>query len=131
VIFNQECWLLFLGLHLDYRDQEYMETMLAPFARIINWQADDHRKARVLARARVADLESIPQFIALFDIPRFEVDSWTIQVEVIQREMLGADPQYEDPIPEQLQIDGQLPFDFFGLGQNGLGQQEEPPQQQI
>ncbi|CAD6239552.1 unnamed protein product [Miscanthus lutarioriparius] len=44
--------------------------------------------------------------------------------------MLGAGPQDED-IPEQVQIQGQLPFDFFGLGQNVLNQQVEPPQQQL
>lgn len=41
--------------------------------------------------------------------------------------MLGAGPQDED-IPEQVQIQGQLPFDFFGLGQNVPNQQGEPPQ---
>ena len=60
VIFNQECWLMFLGMHLDYWDQEYMETVLAPFVRIIDWHADDRCRARVLARARVADLQSMP-----------------------------------------------------------------------
>jgi hypothetical protein len=54
-----------------------------------------------------------------------------IQCEVVQREMLGAGPQDEDPIPAQLQIDGQLPIDFFGLGQQVMGQQDEQPQQQI
>lgn len=83
VIFNQECWLMFLGLHLDYWDQEYIETVLAPFARIIDWHADDRRKVRVLARARVADLESVPQFIVLSDIPGFEGESWTIQCEIV------------------------------------------------
>lgn len=78
-----------MGLHLDYWDHEFIETVLAPFARIIDWYADDRRKVRVLARARVADLQSVPQFIVLSDIPRFEGDSWTIQCEVIQREMLG------------------------------------------
>jgi len=130
VIFNQECWLMFLGLHLDYWDQEYIETVLAPFAKIIDWHADDRRKVRVLARARVADLEAVPQFIVLSDIPGFEGESWTIQCEIVQREMLGAGPQDED-IPEQVQIQGQLPFDFFGLGQNVQNQQVEPPQQQL
>jgi hypothetical protein len=49
-------------------------------------------------------------------VPSFEGETWTIQCEVVQREMLGARPQDEDPISAQLQIDGQFPFDFFGLG---------------
>lgn len=58
------------------------------------------------------------------------MESWTIQCEVIQREMLGARPQDEDPIPEQIQIQGQLPFDFFGLGQNVMDQQGTQNQEQ-
>lgn len=37
----------------------------------------------------------------------------------------------ENPIPAYVQTQGQPEFDFFGLGQNILDQQEEPPQQQI
>jgi hypothetical protein len=51
---------MFLGMHLDYWEQEYIETALAPFARIIDWHADDRRRARVLVRARVADLQNVP-----------------------------------------------------------------------
>lgn len=76
-------------------------------------------------KARVADLESIPQFIVFSESEGFEGDSQTIQCEILQQEMLGAGPPDEDPIPVQNQVEGQLPFDFFGLGQQqqqGQGQ---------
>lgn len=44
--------------------------------------------------------------------------------------MLGAGPQDEDPIPAQIQIQGQLPFDFFGLGQQVAGQNDNGQQDQ-
>jgi len=76
---------MLLGLHLDYVDQEYVETILAPFARVIKSYASTRYKARVLIRARVVDLESVPQFIVFSDAPGpgFEGESWTIQCEVI------------------------------------------------
>jgi hypothetical protein len=41
---------------------------------------------------------------------------------IIQHEMLGGGPPDEDR-PAQLQIQGQLLFDFFGLGQQAIQQQ--------
>lgn len=43
-------------------------------------------------------------------------DSCMIQVEVVQQELLGAGPQDEDPILENIQNFAQAPFAFFGLG---------------
>ena len=64
-------------------------------------------------------------------------DSWMIQVEVVQQELLGAGPQDEDPILENIQNFAQAPFAFFGLGQQGpglnqnaQGQNQGPPDQQ-
>lgn len=62
------------------------------------------------------DLVSIPQFIVFTGSEAFEGDSWTIQCEIIQHELLGAGSPDEDPLPDQQQIQGQPPFDFFGLG---------------
>jgi len=43
-------------------------------------------------------------------------DSWTIQCEVVQQEMLGAEPPVEDQIPVEAHNFGQVPYAFFGLG---------------
>lgn len=45
--------------------------------------------------------------------------------------MLGGGPPDEDQIPEQLQIQGQILFDFFGLGQQATQQQPENNQDMI
>ena len=45
-----------------------------------------------------------------------DIDSWTIQCEVVQQEMLGAEPLDEDQIPIEAQNFGQVPYAFFGLG---------------
>lgn len=83
---------------------------------MLSWGKDDNNKTRLILKARVADLESIPHFIVFSEAKGFENDSWTIQCEILQQEMLGARPPDEDPIPADNQVVGQLPFDFFGLG---------------
>ena len=65
----------------------------------ISWTRVLARLARIIVRARAADLESVPKFIVLTDSPGFQGDSWTIQCEIIQHEMLGAGPADEDQIP--------------------------------
>lgn len=60
VNFNREVWLMLLGFHMDYWKDEYVEQVIGPFGKIISWAADDKHLARILVRARVVDLESIP-----------------------------------------------------------------------
>jgi len=117
VYFNREVRLLLLGFHADYCEDEYVEDVIGPFGRVISWTGVSARLARIIVKARVTDLESIPQFIAFADSPRFEGESWTIQCEIIQYEMLGARPADEDQISVQQYIQGVQQFDFFGLGQ--------------
>lgn len=50
----------------------------------------------------------------------FESDSWIVQCEILQHNLLGGGPQDEDPIPELPVGDG-APFSFFGLRQPGAG----------
>ena len=40
-----------------------------------------------------------------------------VQCEIIQQNMLGGQPQDEDPVPEAPEDRQQLPLAFFGLGQ--------------
>jgi hypothetical protein len=62
---------------------------------------------------------SVPYFLVLIEAEGFQGESWTIQVEIVEQEMLGALPAYEEPVPV-LHENGNPPmFDFFGLGQQG------------
>ena len=49
-------------------------------------------------KARVLDLESIPQHIILSDAEDFQGESWTIQCEIINDDLLGGLPPDEDPM---------------------------------
>ena len=55
--------------------------------------------ARLIVKARVLDLESVPQFIVLSDAEDFHGESWTVHCEVISDEVLHGLAPDEDPLP--------------------------------
>ena len=58
----------------------------------------------------------------------FASDSWTVQCEILQHNLLGGGPPEEDLVPDLPVGDGG-PFAFFGLGQPGVGPAQEPKQE--
>lgn len=46
----------------------------------------------------------------------FQGVSWTVQCEILQQVLLGCLPVDDDLIPENNQIQGVMPFDFFEFG---------------
>jgi hypothetical protein len=54
---------------------------------------------KVIAKARVCDLESIPKSIRWYEREGFDEDAWSSSIEVLLQEMLGGAPVDEDPIP--------------------------------
>ncbi|KAJ1289248.1 hypothetical protein BS78_02G149600 [Paspalum vaginatum] len=134
--FNQECWLLLLNFHLDYREQEYIEDAIKPFARLISWEREPNRLAGVVVHARAADLKSVPHFIPCTIGEGFQGHSWTIQCEILQHHMLGGQPADEDPPPGPDHVGPGVPFDSFGFGNVNLdlnlnaGNEEVDPMQE-
>ena len=112
---------MLLSFPFDYVEEEYIDVALDPFGRMLSWHSDPEHKTRLLVKARVVDLESVPHFIVFSETEGMEGDSWTIQCEVVQQELLGAGPQDEDQVPVNTQNFDQVPYDFFGLGQQGPG----------
>lgn len=94
--FNREVWLMLLGFPCDYVEEKYIDIALSPFGRMISWHSDPDYKASLLVRARVVDLESVLHFIVFSEIEGLEGDSWTIQCEVVQQELLGVGPLDEE-----------------------------------
>jgi hypothetical protein len=99
LLFNHECWLMFLGFPLDYRSLEYLQAAIGSFGRLILLEEDRGNVFRTLLRVRVTSLEEVPQFIVFSEAEGFVGDSWTVQCEIIQQNMLGGQAQDEDPIP--------------------------------
>jgi hypothetical protein len=113
--FNCECWLMLLGFPLDYRSSDYLQATIGSFGRLILCEEDRHNITRTLLRVRVTSLEEVPQFIVFSEAEGFLGSSWNVQCEILQQNLLGGQPQDEDPVPEA-PVDGQqLPFAFFWL----------------
>lgn len=120
--FNHECWLLLLGFPSDYWSERHIQHAVGGFARVLVFEADERYKTRLLVRAKVKDVQKVPQFLVYEDPEVSDGENWTIQCEVLQHKPQGDGPPQEDPIPENLELELGLPFDFIGLGQpaNGL-----------
>ncbi|AQK59250.1 hypothetical protein ZEAMMB73_Zm00001d053314 [Zea mays] len=67
--------------------------------RVLMWDPDPNNATRLLVRARVTSLQEVPQFIAFSVAEGFQGVSWTVQCDIVQQFMLGAQPQDEDPVP--------------------------------
>jgi hypothetical protein len=65
----------------------------------------------------VTDLQDVPYYLVLTKAEGLQGESWTIQVEIVEQELLGALLTDEEPVLEQ-QVNGNpLMFDFCGLSQ--------------
>lgn len=99
VNFNRECRLLLLGYPPDYREDDYVTNTLSSFGRVLYWVDDGNHLSRQLVRARVSDYEAVPKFLVLTEGEGFHGDSWTVQCEILQGNLLGGFAQDEGPAP--------------------------------
>nr|TKW22663.1 hypothetical protein SEVIR_4G243200v2 [Setaria viridis] len=123
VNFNRECWLMLIGFPIDSRSSHEIEDSIRSFGRMILWQKDDVL-TRVILKARVTDLVDIPHYLILSEGDDFEGVSYTVQCEILQQNMLGAQLQDEDIPPGG--PDGEFIFPGFQL--NDQLQQDQPHQ---
>lgn len=115
VNFNRECWLLLLGYPPEFRENDFVVNTISSFGRVISWVDDERHLARILVRARVIDYVSVPQFLVITEGEGFQGESWTVQCEILQGNMLGVLPQDEDPAPGNDDFPPGGPFDLFWL----------------
>jgi hypothetical protein len=76
--FNCECWLMLLGFPLDFWSTEHVQSAIASFGRVLNWEEDHSNLARMLVKVRVTDLVEIPKHIIFLESEGFRGQSWTI-----------------------------------------------------
>jgi hypothetical protein len=124
---THEVWLMMLGLNLDLWTQPLVEKAVAKFGKLLVWEEDHYHMARAIVKVRVASLEEIPWFFIFTEGTNFESDSWSVQCEILQTNMLGGAPQDEDFPPDD---DDFYPHNFFylGYGQVGAGSTTTAPQ---
>lgn len=106
---------MLIGLNLDLWDYYLVEKAVSKFAKLMVWEEDHDHPERTLVKVRVTRLEDIPWFFNFSEGEEPESDSWTIQCEVINTRMLGAQPQDEDFPPEDPDDVDPNNFEFFLL----------------
>nr|TKW03715.1 hypothetical protein SEVIR_7G059900v2 [Setaria viridis] len=111
VQFNRECWLMLVEYPVDTRTMEEIKDTIRSFGRLIYWQMDSVL-ARVVVKARVTNLEDIPHYLVLSEGDDFEGVSITVQVEIMQQNLLGGQLLDEDIPPPGLEDN----FIFLGIG---------------
>jgi hypothetical protein len=65
--FNRECWLMLLGFPLEYWNHESIQSEIGVFGRVLLWENDRNHLGRLLVKARVTDLQDVPNFIVFSD----------------------------------------------------------------
>ncbi|CAN6220778.1 unnamed protein product [Urochloa humidicola] len=65
VNFNRECTLMLLGFPIDYWEQEHIANAICSFGRVLSWESSRRKLTRVIVRARVTDLEKVPQWLII------------------------------------------------------------------
>jgi hypothetical protein len=60
---NHECWLLLLGIPLDFWTHEHIQNAIGSFGRVLKWDLDPSNVTRLLVRARVTSLQEVPNLL--------------------------------------------------------------------
>lgn len=108
---------MLLGFPLDYWNIASIQSAIGAFGRVLAWEDDQNHLTRLMVRARVLDLDKVPQFIIVTDAEGFHGNSWTVQCEVVEQQLLGGLPADEEPVPDNVGDDVNPVFDFFCFGQ--------------
>jgi hypothetical protein len=74
---------MLLGFPANFWATWHIQSALAHFGRVLHWEEDHSNLARILVKARVTDLESVPKHIVFSEVEGFVGQSWTIQCEII------------------------------------------------
>jgi len=66
---------MLLGFPSDYCSERHIQSALGEFARVLLWEKDDRLLCRLMVRARVTDIQKVPQFIVYSDPDTVDDDS--------------------------------------------------------
>jgi hypothetical protein len=67
---------------------------------MLMWENDNDHLTRLMVQARVTDLHDVPQYLVVTKSDGFQGESLTVQVEIVEQEMLEALPADEEPVSE-------------------------------
>ena len=136
-------WLMFLGVPLDYRNEEILSEVVGTFGQFHYWNHEDDRLVRSLVYASFPDNLLVPRDVVFRKFANVGgvVVSWTASCSILTATFAEQLPRDEDvmpvdgnphPMPGHLQ-----PAENFwavppypALGWNDIPQPDDPQQQQ-
>ncbi|KAM0851424.1 hypothetical protein ACQ4PT_052440 [Festuca glaucescens] len=94
-------WLMFLGVHLDYRNDFDIAQAVATFGQFHTWNSNDPVKDRVLVYASFPSPQLVPRDVVFerFATVGGAKESWTALVYILTAEFAEALPADEDQMP--------------------------------
>jgi hypothetical protein len=95
-VMTHEVWLMMLGLNLDLWTRSLVEKVVSSFGQLLIWEEDHYYMSRAIVKVRISILEEILWFFVFMEGVNFELNSWSIQCEVLHANMLGNAAQDED-----------------------------------
>ena len=81
--FNRTVWLLILAVPFDFRNSKDIARATSHFGRLVSWENDPLHMGRVIAKAKVKDLDSIPKSVRWSKGEVFDEDAWSSSVKIL------------------------------------------------
>lgn len=72
------------GFPKDYKSERHIQNAISDSGKLILWEESEYNPGRIMARARVTNVQAVSQFIMYSDNMDVNGYSWTIQCEVVQ-----------------------------------------------
>ncbi|KAM0847511.1 hypothetical protein ACQ4PT_054974 [Festuca glaucescens] len=112
-------WLMFLGVHPDYRNDFDIANAVATFGQYHTWNSNDPVTDRVLVYASLPSPQLVPRDVVFrkFALVGGVKESWTAPVYILMADFADALPDDEDqmppdgnphPFPGELQLNNNL-----------------------
>ncbi|KAE8796119.1 hypothetical protein D1007_28979 [Hordeum vulgare] len=95
---HRDVWILLIGFLFDKREIHEIANSVKYFGKLILWDRARSTKAVVMVKIRVDELRDMPSSIIVGESNDLNSESWTVQVVIIQHEMIGEGPPEQDPI---------------------------------
>ena len=94
-------WLMFLGVHPDFRNDFDISNAVATFEKYHHWHRDDPLKARTLVYASFPSPQLVPRDMVFgdYDVVGGDRLSWTAACYVLTVYFADQMPADEDPMP--------------------------------
>ncbi|CAM0905686.1 unnamed protein product [Alopecurus aequalis] len=96
---NREVWVQIIGFPADLRCMHEIANAVKSFGKLLAWDRIKTTDAYVLIKISVAALSDIPASTVVSGTDRFSGESWSCPIVILQDNLIGNGPPFEDEVP--------------------------------